>query len=162
MRCLYGYQPQPQPWDVCWSSPVSNECPHEQDATAFGLWMVKPPPISELTKSTVAPPRYIALKLSTMMRTPWVSMTSSPSSAASSIVMPYWSPEQPPGATKTRNAWSGVPCSSRKDFNWATASSEIESIGALVTATTISSSGSNRSLRQFYQIRVNQSDVTYL
>src|SRR5215213_10183669 len=64
----------------------------------------------------------MALKLSTSMRTPSVSMSSSPSSAVSSTVIPYWSPEQPPGATNTRSAPSGVPCSARKPFSCSAAS----------------------------------------
>ncbi len=44
-----GNQPRPQPWEVPSLPPALNECPQEQDATAFGLWIVNPPPISELT-----------------------------------------------------------------------------------------------------------------
>src|SRR5215212_10168663 len=64
----------------------------------------------------------MALKLSTNRRTPSVSMSSSPSSAVSSTVIPYCSPEHPPGATKTRSAPSGVPCSARKPFSCSAAS----------------------------------------
>ena len=70
-------------------SAVSNDCPHEHDCSALGLRIVKPPPIKAVLKSISEPLRYIRLNGSTKTRTPPSSTTSSPSSARSSMDMPY-------------------------------------------------------------------------
>src|SRR5688572_17685940 len=49
-------------------------------------------------------------------------MTSSSPSGASSILRPYWNPEQPPGSTATRRpACSAAPCSPMNSWTLVTA-----------------------------------------
>src|SRR5207253_9654779 len=78
--------------------------PQPQVDLAVGFLMVKPPPVTLSTKSTSAPRRYRALIGSTSSLTPFDSITASVavSPSPSSIMRPYWNPEQPPPCTKTR------------------------------------------------------------
>src|SRR5687768_8621711 len=78
--------------------------PQPQVDFAFGFLIVKPPPVTLSTKSTSAPLRYRALMGSTSSFTPLDSITESvdASPSPSSIIRPYWKPEQPPPCTNTR------------------------------------------------------------
>src|SRR5947207_14764503 len=84
--------------------------PQPQVDFAFGFLIVKPPPVTLSTKSTSAPRRYRALIGSTSSLTPFDSMTASvvASPSPSSIIRPYWNPEQPPPCTKTRSPASSL------------------------------------------------------
>src|SRR5688572_2904075 len=79
--------------------------PQPQVDLAFGFLMVNPPPMLLSTKSTSAPLRYRRLIGSTSSRTPFTSNTwsASASPSPSSIIRPYWNPEQPPPCTNTRS-----------------------------------------------------------
>src|SRR5437660_9034460 len=77
--------------------------PQPQVDVAFGFLIVKPPPVIVSTKSTSAPFRYRMLIGSTNSFTPFDSNTWSPAPwPFSSIIRPYWKPEQPPPCTNTR------------------------------------------------------------
>src|SRR6185312_13941965 len=80
-----------------------NDDPQPQVDFALGFLMVKPPPVIVSTKSTSAPFRYRTLIGSTNSFTPCDSNTMSPDPCPfSSIISPYWKPEQPPPCTNTR------------------------------------------------------------
>src|SRR6185436_19095169 len=87
-----------------------NEEPQPQVDLAFGFLIVKPPPVMLSTKSTSAPARYRALIGSTSSFTPCDSITESVDSSPSpsSIIRPYWNPEQPPPCTNTRSPAPGL------------------------------------------------------
>jgi hypothetical protein len=72
--------------------------------------IVNPPPVLLSSKSTSAPVRYRALIGSTSSFTPFDSMTESvvSSPSPSSIMRPYWKPEQPPPWTNTRRPALGL------------------------------------------------------
>src|SRR6187549_2158782 len=73
--------------------------------------MVNPPPVTVSTKSTSAPLRYRMLMGSTNSVTPFDWNTWSPTPPASSIISPYWKPEQPPPCTNTRRPLPTLPSS---------------------------------------------------
>src|SRR6185503_15694036 len=82
---------------------TENEEPQPQVDVACGFLIVKPPPVIVSTKSTSAPVRYRMLIGSTNSLTPCDSNTWSPAPCPfSSIINPYWNPEQPPPWTNTR------------------------------------------------------------
>src|SRR3989454_4735521 len=85
----------------CYST--ENDWPQPQVDVAFGFLMVKPPPVTVSTKSTSAPFRYRMLIGSMNSLTPCDSNTwSAEPWPFSSIMSPYWKPEQPPPCTNTR------------------------------------------------------------
>src|SRR3954467_14004406 len=78
--------------------------PQPQVDVALGFLMVKPPPVIVSTKSTSAPFRYRMLIGSMNSFTPFDSNIWSPEPwPFSSIIRPYWKPEQPPPCTNTRS-----------------------------------------------------------
>src|SRR4029450_11521627 len=82
---------------------TENDEPQPQVEVAFGFLIVNPPPVTVSTKSTSAPFRYRMLIGSTNSFTPFDSNTRSPAPCPfSSIIRPYWKPEQPPPCTNTR------------------------------------------------------------
>src|SRR6266550_9055461 len=82
---------------------TENDDPQPQVDVAFGFLIVKPPPVMVSTKSTSAPFKYRMLIGSTNSFTPCDSNTWSPAPCPfSSIIRPYWKPEQPPPCTNTR------------------------------------------------------------
>src|SRR5205814_6887328 len=82
---------------------VENDEPHPHVDVAFGFLIVNPPPVTVSTKSTSAPFKYRMLIGSTNSFTPCDSNTWSPAPwPFSSIISPYWKPEQPPPCTNTR------------------------------------------------------------
>src|SRR6185436_7273041 len=82
---------------------TENDEPQPQVDVAWGFLIVNPPPVTVSTKSTSAPVRYRMLIGSTNSFTPCDSNTWSPEPwPFSSIIRPYWKPEQPPPCTNTR------------------------------------------------------------
>jgi hypothetical protein len=57
------------------SNQVVNEVPQPQEDFAFGLLNLKPAPVTDETKSTLVPSRYLLLRASVVMRTPSCSHT---------------------------------------------------------------------------------------
>ncbi len=107
-----------------------NDFPQPQLCRAFGLVILKPPPVNASLKSSTDPRTCPALKGSTSTVTPCTSANKSPS-RFSSNVMPYCIPEQPPSSTYTRRcfpAFSG--CSESKCLICPAAFSVTETTGS--------------------------------
>src|ERR1700733_15231448 len=105
---------------------VENEDPQPHVDFAFGFLIVNPPPVMVSTKSTSAFFRYWMLIGSTKSLTPFDSNTRSPAPCPfSSIIIPYWNPEQPPPCTNTRKPLPAFCSSANSSLTFAAAVSEM-------------------------------------
>src|SRR5438105_15352867 len=91
--------------------------PQEQCATAFGFVTLNPPFWRSSLKSRSEPLTNSALLGSISTRTSDERTRMSRGAGPSTKSILYWSPEQPPPMTATRNAPCGRPCFSRSDLS---------------------------------------------
>ena len=98
-----GWSHQPKQAAAMLQQP--KEFPQPQLDFAFGLSILKPDSISVSTKSREEPSRWRALLSSTITRTPWASISLSPSRATASI-LPRERVVPGPGARRPARQWS--------------------------------------------------------